>query len=78
MMPTRRLLALLLCLFGQAAAAAPQAMLAGNLSSAGSDTLANLMTFWAADFSQHYPGVNLQIQAAGSSSAPTALAAGAA
>lgn len=78
MIPTRRLLALLLCLFGQAAAAAPQAMLAGNLSSAGSDTLANLMTFWAADFSQHYPGVNLQIQAAGSSSAPTALAAGAA
>lgn len=53
-------------------------MLAGNLSSAGSDTLATLMAFWAADFSQHYPSVNLQLQAAGSSSAPTALASGAA
>lgn len=59
-------------------AAQPRQMLAGNLSSAGSDTLANLMSFWAADFSQYYPGVNLQIQAAGSSSAPTSLASGAA
>ncbi|MEC5317961.1 PstS family phosphate ABC transporter substrate-binding protein [Brenneria populi subsp. brevivirga] len=59
-------------------AAQPRQMLAGNLSSAGSDTLANLMSFWAADFSQRYPGVNIQIQAAGSSSAPTALASGAA
>ena len=41
-------------------------MLAGNLSSVGSDTLANLMALWAQDFSQHYPNVNLQIQAAGS------------
>ncbi|AOR64380.1 PstS family phosphate ABC transporter substrate-binding protein [Pectobacterium wasabiae] len=58
--------------------AQPRQMLAGNLSSAGSDTLANLMAFWATDFSQHYPNVNLQIQAAGSSSAPTSLASGAA
>lgn len=58
--------------------AQPRQMLAGNLSSAGSDTLASLMSFWAADFRQRYPGVNLQIQAAGSSSAPTALASGAA
>ncbi|MCG8707153.1 PstS family phosphate ABC transporter substrate-binding protein [Brenneria sp. 4F2] len=58
--------------------AQPHQMLAGNLSSAGSDTLANLMSLWAADFSQRYPGVNLQIQAVGSSSAPTSLASGAA
>lgn len=52
--------------------------LSGNLSSVGSDTLANLMSLWAEDFNYHYPGVNLQIQAAGSSTAPAALAAGAA
>ncbi|WP_269458153.1 PstS family phosphate ABC transporter substrate-binding protein [Yersinia pseudotuberculosis] len=51
--------------------------LSGNLSSVGSDTLANLMSLWANDFNHHYPGVNLQIQAAGSSTAPAALAAGA-
>ncbi|MEH0875445.1 PstS family phosphate ABC transporter substrate-binding protein [Pectobacterium cacticida] len=67
-----------LLLIGAFCFAQPRQMLAGNLSSAGSDTLANLMTFWAADFNQHYPNVNLQIQAAGSSSAPTSLASGAA
>lgn len=51
--------------------------LSGNLSSVGSDTLANLMSLWADDFNHHYPGVNLQIQAAGSSTAPAALAVGA-
>ncbi|UCE90043.1 MAG: substrate-binding domain-containing protein, partial [Pseudomonadota bacterium] len=45
----------------------------GNLSSAGSDTLANLMTLWAEDFKRFYPNVNIQIQAAGSSTAPPAL-----
>lgn len=45
----------------------------GNLSSAGSDTLANLMTLWAEKFKRVYPNVNLQIQAAGSSTAPPAL-----
>jgi phosphate transport system substrate-binding protein len=48
----------------------------GNLSSVGSDTLANLMTFWAEDFKKHYPNVNIQIQAAGSSTAPPALTEG--
>ncbi|MFI8417632.1 PstS family phosphate ABC transporter substrate-binding protein [Serratia sp. NPDC078593] len=66
----------LLCSRG--ALAQSDGMLAGNLSSVGSDTLANLMALWAQDFSQHYPNINLQIQAAGSSTAPTALAAGAA
>jgi phosphate transport system substrate-binding protein len=45
----------------------------GSLSSVGSDTLANLMTLWAEKFKQIYPSVNLQIQAAGSSTAPPAL-----
>jgi len=46
----------------------------GNLSSVGSDTLANLMTLWAESFKKAYPNVNVQIQAAGSSTAPPALA----
>ncbi|MGA9572444.1 MAG: phosphate ABC transporter substrate-binding protein PstS family protein [Lysobacterales bacterium] len=45
----------------------------GNLSSVGSDTLANLMTLWAEAFKRTYPNVNVQIQAAGSSTAPPAL-----
>lgn len=49
---------------------------AGNLSSVGSDTLANLMTLWAEEFNRNYPNVNIQIQAAGSSTAPPALTEG--
>ena len=48
----------------------------GNLSSVGSDTLANLMTLWAEAFQREYPNVNIQIQAAGSSTAPPALTEG--
>jgi len=48
----------------------------GNLSSVGSDTLANLMTMWAEEFKRNYPNVNVQIQAAGSSTAPPALTEG--
>ncbi|MGB1236918.1 MAG: PstS family phosphate ABC transporter substrate-binding protein [Pseudomonadales bacterium] len=48
----------------------------GNLSSVGSDTLANLMTLWTESFKRHYPNVNIQIQAAGSSTAPPALTEG--
>ena len=44
----------------------------GNVSSVGSDTLANLMTLWAEEFKRIYPNVNVQIQAAGSSTAPPA------
>ena len=50
--------------------------IAGNLSSVGSDTLANLMTLWAEEFNREYPNVNVQIQAAGSSTAPPALTEG--
>jgi phosphate transport system substrate-binding protein len=48
----------------------------GNLSSVGSDTLANLMTLWAEQYKREYPNVNIQIQAAGSSTAPPALTEG--
>src|SRR3954464_13918711 len=48
----------------------------GNLSSVGSDTLANLMTMWAEAYKREYPSVNIQIQAAGSSTAPPALTEG--
>lgn len=48
----------------------------GNLSSIGSDTLANLMTLWAEAYKREYPNVNIQIQAAGSATAPPALTEG--
>jgi len=50
--------------------------ISGNLSSVGSDTLANQMTLWAEAFNRLYPNVNIQIQAAGSSTAPPALTEG--
>lgn len=50
--------------------------ISGNLSSVGSDTLNNLMTFWAEGFKKQYPNVNIQIQGAGSSTAPPALEQG--
>ena len=50
--------------------------ISGNVSSVGSDTLANLMTLWAEEFKRAYPNVNIQIQAAGSSTAPPALTEG--
>ncbi|MBD1576701.1 PstS family phosphate ABC transporter substrate-binding protein [Vibrio sp. S11_S32] len=46
---------------------------AGNLTSAGSDTLTTLMSMWAEDFQHIYPNINMQVQASGSSTAPTAL-----
>lgn len=45
----------------------------GNLNSIGSDTLNNLMLLWAEEFRAIYPNVNIQIQGAGSSTAPPAL-----
>lgn len=49
---------------------------AGNLGSIGSDTLNNLMTYWAEGFKKKYPNVNIQIEGKGSSTAPPALIAG--
>lgn len=48
----------------------------GNVNSVGSDTLNNLMTLWAEEFAKFYPNVNIQIQGAGSSTAPPALTEG--
>jgi phosphate transport system substrate-binding protein len=48
----------------------------GNLNSIGSDTLNNLMTLWAETFQGLYPNVNIQIQGAGSGTAPPAVTEG--
>ena len=48
----------------------------GNLDSIGSDTLNNLMTYWAESFRELYPNVHIQIEGKGSSTAPPALISG--
>ena len=48
----------------------------GNLNSIGSDTMNNLMTFWAEGFNRLYPNVKIQIEGKGSSTAPPALISG--
>jgi phosphate transport system substrate-binding protein len=48
----------------------------GNLSSVGSDTLNNLMTYWAEGFNKHYPNARVQVEGKGSSTAPPALISG--
>ncbi|MBW2204194.1 MAG: phosphate ABC transporter substrate-binding protein [Deltaproteobacteria bacterium] len=48
----------------------------GNLNSIGSDTVNNLMTFWAEGFNRLYPNVKVQIEGKGSSTAPPALILG--
>ena len=82
------LTALLVTVTAVAAHAAPTAVdskiakyksasgVAGNLGSIGSDTLNNLMTYWAEGFKKKYPNVNIQIEGKGSSTAPPALIAG--
>ena len=50
--------------------------ISGALNSIGSDTLNNLMTFWAEDFRQLYPSVQTQVEGKGSSTAPPALIEG--
>ncbi|WP_413114014.1 PstS family phosphate ABC transporter substrate-binding protein [Thaumasiovibrio sp. DFM-14] len=47
--------------------------ISGSLSSMGSDTLSGLMTMWAEEFNRYYPNIMIEIQSAGSSTAPTAL-----
>ena len=54
----------------------PQHYLSGKISSAGSDTLANLMTFWAAEFVSLYPQVEFDLHSEGSATAPPALLSG--
>ena len=54
----------------------PTAGVSGNLSSIGSDSLNNLMTYWAEGFKKKYPSVNIQVEGKGSATAPPALMAG--
>jgi phosphate transport system substrate-binding protein len=54
----------------------PVSGVSGNLSSVGSDTLNNLMTFWAELFARYYPSAKVQIEGKGSSTAPPALISG--
>jgi phosphate transport system substrate-binding protein len=48
----------------------------GNVDSIGSDTLNNLMAYWAEGFRKEYPNVRIQIEGKGSTTAPPALIAG--
>jgi phosphate transport system substrate-binding protein len=54
----------------------PVSGISGKLTSIGSDTLNNLMTYWAEDFQKIYPNVKIEIEGKGSSTAPPALIAG--
>ncbi len=54
----------------------PVSGVSGNLVSIGSDTLNNLMTLWSEGFRSFYPNVAIQIQGAGSGTAPPALIEG--
>jgi phosphate transport system substrate-binding protein len=54
----------------------PVSGVSGNLNSVGSDTLNNLMLLWGDGFRELYPNVNIQVQGAGSSTAPPALIEG--
>jgi len=48
----------------------------GSLNSVGSDTLNNMMAMWSEEFNRFYPNVNVQVQGAGSSTAPPAITEG--
>ncbi|MFN7002656.1 MAG: PstS family phosphate ABC transporter substrate-binding protein [Roseinatronobacter sp.] len=54
----------------------PVSGVSGNLTSIGSDTLNNLMTLWSEGFRSFYPNVAIQVQGAGSGTAPPALVEG--
>lgn len=54
----------------------PVSGVSGKLTSMGSDTLNNLMTYWAEDFQKIYPNVKIEVEGKGSSTAPPALIAG--
>lgn len=54
----------------------PTSGVSGNMTSIGSDTLNNLMTLWAEGFRGFYPNVAIEVQGAGSGTAPPALVQG--
>jgi len=54
----------------------PVSGVSGSIKSVGSDTMNNMMTLWAEGFRKYYPGVKVEIEGKGSSTAPPALIAG--
>lgn len=50
--------------------------ISGTISTKGSDTMNNLMTFWAKRFQEFYPNVRFEVEGKGSSTAPVALTEG--
>jgi phosphate transport system substrate-binding protein len=50
--------------------------ISGTLNSVGSDTMNNLLKFWGEAFRKYYPGVTVQVEGKGSSTAPPALIGG--
>jgi phosphate transport system substrate-binding protein len=54
----------------------PVSGVSGNLKSIGSDSLNNLMTLWAEGYRTVYPNVQIEIEGAGSGTAPPALIQG--
>ncbi|HEX6985529.1 MAG TPA: phosphate ABC transporter substrate-binding protein, partial [Planctomycetaceae bacterium] len=48
----------------------------GTLKSIGSDSMNNLMAYWGEGFRKYYPGVRIEVEGKGSSTAPPALIAG--
>ena len=77
-MTARAFAAWLALFFAAASHARADQPLRGTLTSVGSDTMSVLVTLWAAQFHAQHPGVHVQVQAAGSASAPAALLEGAA
>jgi phosphate transport system substrate-binding protein len=54
----------------------PVSGVSGTIKSVGSDTMNNLMTFWAEGFKKIYPSVEIEIEGKGSATAPPALIEG--
>jgi phosphate transport system substrate-binding protein len=50
----------------------------GTIKSVGSDTMNNLMTLWQEGFKKTYPGVTVEVEGKGSTTAPPALISGSA
>jgi len=54
----------------------PTSGVSGSIKSVGSDTMNNMMALWGEGFKKYYPGVKIEIEGKGSSTAPPALIEG--
>ena len=54
----------------------PVAGVSGTIKSIGSDSMNNLLAYWGDGFRKYYPGVRIEVEGKGSSTAPPALIAG--